>query len=536
MVDHNEVQTMIAVKPKLSYQTYRTLLTVVSFCLVAAVVAWTAMLRYQDFVNYHRAIAAGSVGELAHVIESTITERHRLVALFVEDHLDLIRATANNPDEESFQTQLSSRIKRLFPNYFTFTLADKNGNPLTQDFDGYVGDLCLDDVRTYAQSGINKVRVHPNASVYHYDVMAKWGDNNDVLLVSFPAADMSALLRASEAPGHQLMIIFPGENNLLEITSKGARDSTPMEDYRLPSDVQTRMLFSADIPRSRWVLSDYIEYEFLDNHRREMVIQSASLILLFGIFCLAIWVVLHRTNVSRAQAERVRDEFVSVVSHELRTPLTSIQGSLSLMAGGVCGEVSDEGRKLLTIALNNSDRLRILVDDLLDIRKIEAGRLELELQRIDVMDLVRKCVEQNQGYALRFDVRFAIRETTEGVEIVADAFRINQVMGNLLSNAAKFSPPGEVVDILVRKVAGDQIEIAIRDNGPGIDPQFRSQLFHKFTQLDGGNTRQVSGTGLGLAIAKALVEAHGGRVDFVSDPGRGSTFFFHLPVAKVRAV
>lgn len=150
------------------------------------------------------------------------------------------------------------------------------------------------------------------------------------------------------------------------------------------------------------------------------------------------------------------------------------------------------------------------------------------------MDLIRKCVEQTQSYALRFDVRFAIRETAEGVQIVADPFRISQVLVNLLSNAAKFSPAGGVVDVMVRNVTVDEIEIAVRDNGPGIDPRFRSQLFHKFTQLDRGNTRQVSGTGLGLAIAKALVDAHGGRVDFVSQPGSGSTFFFHLPIAKAR--
>ena len=526
---------MIAVKPNLSYHTYTTLLTVVSFSLVVAVVAWMTMLRYQDFMSYHRAIAAGAVGELTHVIESTITERHRLVALFVEDHIDLIHAVANAPDNNSHQIQLSSRIKRLFPNHFTFTLADKNGTPLIQDFDGYVGDQCLDDVHTYTQSGVNRVRVHPNAAVYHYDVMAKWSEKDDVLLISFPATDISALLRASEVPGHELMIIFPEADNLLEITSKGARNSMPIEDYRLPDEALKSVLFSMEIPRSRWMLFDLMDQDFVDSHLREMVAQSATLVLLFGVFCLVIWIVLHRTNVGRARAERVRDEFVSVVSHELRTPLTSIQGALSLMAGGVCGELSDEGRKLLAIALNNSDRLRTLVDDLLDIRKIEAGKLELDLQRIQVMDMVRKCVEQNQGYALRFDVLFAIREATEGVEIVADAFRICQVLGNLLSNAAKFSPPGGVVDILVRKVGVEQIEIAVRDNGPGIDPQFRNLLFHKFTQLDVGNTRRVSGTGLGLSIAKALVDAHGGKVDFVSEPGSGSTFYFHLPIAKARA-
>jgi len=186
---------------------------------------------------------------------------------------------------------------------------------------------------------------------------------------------------------------------------------------------------------------------------------------------------------------------------------------------------------MLSIAMNNTERLRLLVDDLLDIRKIEAGKLELALQRVDVMDLVRKSVEQNQGYALRCNISFALCEATEGVYVTVDPLRIGQVLGNLLSNAAKFSPAGAVVEVSVRRNGADSVEIAVRDHGAGIEPRFHGQLFQKFVQVDASDSRRTSGSGLGLAIVKALVEAHHGSVHFESQVGQGSRFSFQLPIA-----
>jgi len=175
-------------------------------------------------------------------------------------------------------------------------------------------------VRAYALSGSNRVRVHPNSYQYHFDVMAKWGDSGNILLISFPAQDIGGLLRASQAPGHELVILLPEAENLIEITARGARDSTPREDYRLSDAMRERMLVSKPIQHTRWELADAFTEDFVADYRHGLFVQMTVLLLLFGVFSLVIGWAMHRNDRVRRSAERVKDEFVSVVSHELRTP------------------------------------------------------------------------------------------------------------------------------------------------------------------------------------------------------------------------
>ena len=520
------------VKARTKYRNYAPWLVGFSYAAIVAVLLWSTHLRYQDFSNYHQALASSTVGELVHGIEQILVERQRLVQLFADQHLDLIRRSAAAPTDHRRQEALQRAVARFFPNFFAFTLTGLDGVPLLEDYDGYVGDLCLVDVREYADTHINAVRVHPNAFMYHFDIMANWGKDEGILLISFPADEISSLLRTSQAPGHELVIIQPSVSNLIEVTAEGARNAVLRDDYRMTADELERVIVSTAVGNSRWALVDAYERDFDVNFRNEVLFETIVLVALLGILALFTLFILQRNERIRCRAETLKDEFVSVVSHELRTPLTSIHGSLSLLHGGVCGDVTDKGRELLEIALKNSDRLRMLVDDLLDIRKIESGKLELDMCEVDIMDAVGKAVEQNQGYALRFDVRFAIREVAKDVMVRVDPLRFAQILGNLLSNAAKFSRPGEIVEIFVRKDEADEVEVAVRDHGAGMDPAFQPHVFEKFAQGDSSNTRHTSGTGLGLAIAKALVEAQGGRIGFHSRPGMGSTFFFHLPVSK----
>lgn len=520
-----------AVSTRRGQRIHASLMVVLSFCVATALMGWSTYQRYRDFLAYHQGIATGAVGELGHAIEERLAERRRLVQIFAEDHAELIRAVAEAPDDSGLHERLDRAIRRLFPNFFAFTLTTRDGTPLLQDFDGYVGDLCLEDVRGFARSGTYSVRVHPNAFVYHYDVMSLWGRDEGILLISFPASEIADLLRAGQAPGHELIVRMPAAGDLIEITADGARDAVPKEDYRLSPDTLARMLVERPIEYASWVLADVFNAEFRAEFRAGLLLQLAGVTLLFGAFSLIIGLMLRRHAVAQQQTDRLKDEFLSVVSHELRTPLTSIQGALGLLDGGVCGSLDAHGNKLLGIARNNTDRLRQLVDDLLDIGKIEAGKLQLHVSRHDIMDLVRRSLELHQGYALRFDVRFMLREEVEGVPVDADALRIGQALGNLLANAAKFSPPGSEVEVRVKKPEAAWVEVAVVDRGPGIEPRDHAQLFKKFFQADSSDSRRASGTGLGLAIVKALVEAHGGQVGFVSQPGQGSTFYFWLPIA-----
>jgi signal transduction histidine kinase len=229
------------------------------------------------------------------------------------------------------------------------------------------------------------------------------------------------------------------------------------------------------------------------------------------------------------RADRLKREFVSVVSHELRTPLTSIRGSIGLVAAGTAGELPAKAKQLLDIAYRNTDRLAALINDILDIEKIEAGKTLLELRPTLLAPVLEQAIEANVGYAANYEVRLHLHQPAPHALVQVDAHRLLQVLANLLSNAAKFSPRGAVVDVTAT-VIEHRVRVCVRDDGPGIPLEFRSHIFQKFSQADGSDTRNQSGTGLGLAISKALIERMHGTIGFESEPGCGALFFFELPL------
>ena len=238
-----------------------------------------------------------------------------------------------------------------------------------------------------------------------------------------------------------------------------------------------------------------------------------------------------RDITERKEIERMKTEFVSTVSHELRTPLTSIQGALALIAKSDPEGLDDKYKKLIGIAHKNSGRLVRLINDILDIEKIESGRMEFKLVPQEIMPLAEHAIEANQAFAKQFDVEIVLREDLPGAMIEADADRITQVFTNLLSNAAKFSPEGGTVDVSVAR-RGANLRMEITDHGDGIPEGFRESIFGKFSQADSSATRKREGSGLGLNIAKAIVESHGGAIGFETETGTGATFFFQLPEWK----
>lgn len=235
----------------------------------------------------------------------------------------------------------------------------------------------------------------------------------------------------------------------------------------------------------------------------------------------------------RRKIEQMKDEFISVVSHELRTPLTSISGSLGLVLGGVSGEMSTGVREMLEVAERNSSRLIRLINDLLDIQKLESGNITLSTGVLNLQDLIRASLEANDGYAKKHNVRLSLVDKTLGdVFIQGDEDRLLQVMANLLSNAIKYSPEDETVTVTVNHNEKDGIIVLVSDKGPGIPDEFRDVIFDKFTQADSSTFRQKEGTGLGLSICKSILSLHGGDINFTTSPEQGTTFFFTLQALK----
>ncbi|MHA6768104.1 ATP-binding protein [Sphingobium ummariense] len=230
----------------------------------------------------------------------------------------------------------------------------------------------------------------------------------------------------------------------------------------------------------------------------------------------------------RREIEQMKTEFVATVSHELRTPLTSIAGSLGLISGGAAGELSSKAARLVEIAYSNALRLVRLINDILDIEKIEAGRMQFDIRPIALDQLLPKTVQQSAGFASQFEVQVDTIPPPAGAAVLADEDRLMQVLTNLLSNAIKFSKPGGVVSLSVTSL-DRRYRISVADRGSGIPDSFRERIFSKFAQADGSDTRQKGGTGLGLSIVREIVLRLGGSVSFESAEGEGTVFHVDLP-------
>ncbi|HEY8347617.1 MAG TPA: response regulator [Symbiobacteriaceae bacterium] len=242
----------------------------------------------------------------------------------------------------------------------------------------------------------------------------------------------------------------------------------------------------------------------------------------------------YRDITKETEVDRMKSEFIATVSHELRTPMTSIKGSLGLVLAGATGEVSPEAKELLSIAQNNTDRLIRLINDILDISRLEAGKMEIRVQPLSVSETIHRAIQEMQAFADERGVKLTASLPEDLPRMMGDADRIDQVLVNLLSNGIKFSNPGTEVKVTAGH-DGDIVWIRVEDQGIGISREHLDKIFDKFHRVDNASTRRTGGTGLGLAICKAIVEEHGGKIWVESELGKGSAFTFTLPAEPAMA-
>lgn len=227
-------------------------------------------------------------------------------------------------------------------------------------------------------------------------------------------------------------------------------------------------------------------------------------------------------------ANQAKSDFLATISHELRTPLTSIKGAIGLLVGTRAGEFSEDSRSLLNMVQHNSDTLIRLVNEFLDYEKIIAGKMAFNFAPHDIAQLTRDIVETSFGLAQTHSVHFTYHAPKTPALANIDRARFDQILQNLLSNAAKFSPQDGNVDVFV-EVTPNRIRTAVKDSGIGIADSHKQMIFDRFTQIDSSDARQQGGTGLGLAISKALAENMNGALGFESTIGNGATFYLDLP-------
>ena len=233
----------------------------------------------------------------------------------------------------------------------------------------------------------------------------------------------------------------------------------------------------------------------------------------------------------RREVERLKKEFVSTVSHELRTPLTSIRGSLTLLSVGALGSLPEQAKKVVTIAERNTIRLITLINDILDIEKLESGKLDMVMENVNMATVLERSAESVRAFAEQNGIGLEI--IPSNTNVYADGDRLVQVLVNLVSNAVKFSPKGAAVTVAVQEIPS-WVEVKVIDRGRGIPEKFKNALFQRFQQVEASDAKKKGGTGLGLAICKGIIEAHGGTIGVESEEGRGSIFWFRIPPASAK--
>lgn len=306
-----------------------------------------------------------------------------------------------------------------------------------------------------------------------------------------------------------------------------------LQNYFTLSTMDNTLLQKEERPLSRVLKGESIhgielKMNFKNNIVRDVVIDAQNIVNSDGKNLGAVAVIHDVTELKKT--EKLKNEFVSIVSHELRTPITSIRGALGLLESGIMGEFSEKAKKLLDIANSNCERLLLLINDILDIEKIEAGKMEFCLKIQNLYQIVTEAIASNKMYADKYGVSIEFTQPESSYLVNVDSHRLTQVLANLISNACKFSPKGGKIILAIEQI-NESVRVSVADKGPGIPEEFQSRIFQKFSQADSSDTRRKDGTGLGLNISKTIIEKLGGTLGFSSQPNIKTTFYFDLPIA-----
>lgn len=329
-------------------------------------------------------------------------------------------------------------------------------------------------------------------------------DENGVIESVNPAAERMFQYFADELIERDFSVLVPD----LMLGTNGAQDGDP-----LPSAPAGELRLECEVTAYRKDKTSFpmivgISEMRLDNRR--------------------MFVIIVRDITERDRLDRMKSDFIASVSHELRTPLTSIHGSLNLMASGEVEGVAGEAKNLIELAYKNSGRLVRLINDIVDFERIESGRMDFDLQIIDLVPLVMLAIGPIKEYAHGRNVEFVFEKPAKGGKVMVDAEKLNKVISNLIVNAVRLSPANDQVKIEVTR-KNNMLRLSVTDHGPGVPDAFRKYIFQKFVQVDATDIRYKAGAGLGLSIAKAIVERFGGVVDYYSVPHLKTTFFIDLP-------
>ncbi|MFK5915264.1 MAG: HAMP domain-containing sensor histidine kinase [Woeseiaceae bacterium] len=513
--------------------------------IVAAFLVWNGKQRIDEFEQSHYQIAEASTTIIANKISLLIKEQQRLLKLFAKYEHELLYQISLSPEDDTLRKKLNDKVGEAFPNYFAVAIADKNGESIFDDFDGLYGELCLEDIKQHAKGKTIPIRIHPHNLAYHIDIMVPWehlainfsklkSSNyklaaKGIFFVSFKPTFLYQLLEISSPPNHEFMLVNSEYKDLIEITEHGTRKDLKRDDYHLTQEEKNCQLFSTPVKNSMWKLVDFRKANLFSDYRQNIIDFSLVILILFIIGSVLMTALILRAEKSRIKAEEIKEEMFSLFNHDLGAPLNSIFGFLEVFTETeICKEKPEKCDHFASVAMNNAEMMREIINDILDLQKMEAGEMSFVFEEVNLINVVENTVEMNIQQSIKSKVHLEVKYETDELYIKADSRRLTQAITNLLSNAMKYSAKNDTVTVTVSSHEHQAI-IYVTDHGPGIEKEFQKLVFDKFAQSKSKLTRQVGGTGLGLTIVKHIVEAHHGLVSFDSKVNQGTTFKIVLP-------
>jgi len=498
------------------------------------IILWSALTRINDHNQYHKDVSLITTQKTANDVSYYLKEKRRLIHLFANRKAAELWKIFDNPNDDKAFNKLLNELKAYFPNAETYTITDATGHTHLVDFDNNIGEKCMNDLMYFIKTGKQHIRIHPSAT-YHFDIITHFEHNNKkgIFFVSFKTDMISNSLLRAEIPGHFLLLSLPDEEHLIEVISEGARNVWIRDQYKLTAAEKERILSQTAVDNTEWAVVDLHEKSLLSDYRNSILIRSNLIIFILAVSGLLFMILNHREITRRKKAEQVKDEFLSIVSHELRTPLTAINGAITLINNGATGEVDSKTKSLLQIADHNTQRLTLLVNDLLDVQRLETKKMKFKRRLIKPIEFVESAVADIKSGYTSEKCSIRINNTLNGELVFADSTRMEQAVDNIISNAIKYGSAKDNIDINLSK-KDDFILISITDYGDGISEDSQNKIFEKFTQSKMTDNRHESGSGLGLYIVKMIIEYHGGEITYASERGKGTTFYIRLPAIKIK--
>lgn len=498
--------------------------------IVTLVLIWSAQTRISEHWQSHKTIADASTLKAATDISNVIANIKHNVRLFTVKYHDLIQAAIQDPENINSYMRLQKEISDHFPFSYSYIITRLDGTPINQFFRQNMGPSCEQDIKQFARNDTQSFRVHPS-NIHHIDVMHKIRINqvDFIFAINFNTSTLTHSLTHIETPGHNLILTLPDSNNLIELTNAGSRDKMKRVDYHLTANEKSRILSSTIAPNTQWSIVDLPDINLFPAYRKTVLNQTYLVIFILTITMLLMIYLNHLEVKKRQQAENSKNEFLSIVSHELRTPITSINGALSLIANGLTGEINEKTSHTLDIAISNTYRLSLLVNDLLDVQSLESGRMTFVKTVTNPEVFINRVIRNIRDYIIQHNCEYTTMINPCERDIFIDSERIEQVLINLITNAVKFGCRNDRIEIKM-SCDNSHITFSITDHGTGIDIHKQEYIFEKFTQSNMKDNRNTSGNGLGLYISKMIVNHHDGIIGFHSTPHKQTIFYVKLPL------